>query len=90
MYWSRWIADQAVGRHYLSIAQGIRDVATRRLISHQWSDWKSEVVWMSLYFSVAVWLSIALIHAPRFEADIAQQPVRWAFLRRRFGWAAGN
>ena len=25
---------------------------------------KSEVVWMSLYFSVAVWTSIPLIHAP--------------------------
>ena len=49
---------------------------------------------MSLYFSVAVWLSIALIHTPKFEADIAQgQPqgqARWAFLRRRFGWATEN
>jgi len=90
MYWSRWIADQAIGRHYLTIAQGIHDVATRRAVSYQWSDWKSEIVWMSLYFSVAVWLSIALIHAPRFEADIAQGQPRWAFLRRRFGWAAGN
>ena len=90
MYWSRWIADQAIGRHYLSIAQGIHDVAARRVVSYQWTDWKSEVVWMSLYFSVAVWLSIALIHAPRFEADIAQPQTRWALLRRRFGWAAEN
>jgi hypothetical protein len=94
MYWSRWVADQGIGRHYLSIAQGIHDVAARRAVSYQWNDWKSEIVWMSLYFSVAVWLSIALIHAPRFEADIAQsqpqgQP-RWAFLRRRLGWAAEN
>ena len=90
MYWSRWMADQVTGRHYLGIIQGIHDVASRRLISYQWNDWKSEVVWMSLYFSVAVWLSIALIHAPRFEADIAQPHPRWAFLRRRFGWAAEN
>ena len=90
MYWTRWIADQAIGRHYLSIAQGIHDVASRRLISYQWNDWKSEIVWMSLYFSVAVWLSIALIHAPRFEADIARGPTRWSLLRRRFGWAAEN
>jgi hypothetical protein len=64
MYWSRWIADSASGRHYMSIAQGVRDVALRRVVSYRWEDRKSEVVWMSLYFSVAVWLSIALIHAP--------------------------
>ncbi len=64
MYWSRWIADESLGRHYMSIAQGVHDVASRWVVSHRWQDWKSEVVWMSLYFSVAVWLSIALIHAP--------------------------
>jgi hypothetical protein len=64
MYWSRWLADEAAGRHYLSIAQGVRDAAGHRVVSRRWADWKSEVAWMSLYFSVAVWLSIALIHAP--------------------------
>jgi hypothetical protein len=71
MYWSRWIADRAAGRHYLSIAQGVRDVSSRWLVSYRWDDWKSEVIWMSLYFSVAVWLSIALIHAPVFAARTA-------------------
>lgn len=66
MYWSRWLADQAVGRHYLTIAQGIQDVAMHRHVSYRWGDWQSEMIWMSLYFSVAVWLSIALIHAPAF------------------------
>ena len=64
MYWSRWLADEASGRPYLDLAQGLADVSQRWVVSHNWSDWKSEVVWMSLYFSVAVWLSIALIHAP--------------------------
>ena len=64
MYWSRWLADEASGRHYLSIAQGLLDVSGRWVVSVRWDDWKSEVAWMSLYFSVAVWLSIALIHAP--------------------------
>jgi hypothetical protein len=70
MYWSRWIADQAAGRHYLSLAQGIRDVSSRWLVSYRWDDWKSEVIWMSLYFSVAVWLSIALIYSPEFERPV--------------------
>jgi hypothetical protein len=64
MYWSRWIADESIGRPYMSIVQGVHDVASRWVVSYRWQDWKSEVVWMSLYFSVAVWLSIALIHAP--------------------------
>ena len=64
MYWSRWLADEAVGRPYLSLAQGALDVSARWVVSHRWDDWKGEVVWMSLYFSVAVWLSIALVHAP--------------------------
>ncbi len=64
MYWSRWLADEASGRPYLDLAQGLLDVSQRRVVSHRWEDWQSEVVWMSLYFSVAVWLSIALVHAP--------------------------
>jgi hypothetical protein len=64
MYWSRWLADEASGRHYLSLAQGFIDVSGRWVVSHRWDDWKSEVAWMTLYFSVAVWLSIALVHAP--------------------------
>jgi len=64
MYWTRWIADEAHGRMYLTIDQGLRDVSARWIVSHRWEDWKNEIAWMSLYFSVAVWLSIALIHAP--------------------------
>ncbi|NML25062.1 hypothetical protein [Zoogloea dura] len=64
MYWSRWLADEATGRHYMSLAQGLLDASSRWVVSHRWADWHSEVAWMSLYFSVAVWLSIALIHAP--------------------------
>jgi hypothetical protein len=64
MYWSRWLADEASGRAYLSAMQGLLDVSQRWVVSHRWEIWKTEVVWMSLYFSVAVWFSIALVHAP--------------------------
>ncbi len=60
MYWARWLADEAQGRDYLDLAQGLGDVSTRWVVSHRWDDWKGEVVWMSLYFSAAVWLSISL------------------------------
>jgi hypothetical protein len=71
MYWSRWIADEVNGRRYMSLAQGVHDVSVRWVVSHRWQDWKSEVVWMSLYFSVAVWLSIALVHASQPDTRIA-------------------
>src|ERR1700730_3518428 len=29
-YWARWVADQAQGRHYLSIAQGLADASNHR------------------------------------------------------------
>src|SRR5262245_53509558 len=64
MYWTRHLADEASGRSYLTIWQGLLDVATRRVVSHRWEDWQNEVMWMSLYFSVAVWISLSLIHAP--------------------------
>jgi hypothetical protein len=64
MYWTRWLSDQAHNRHYLTLMQGVLDAAERHVVSHRWSDWKSEVTWMSLYFSIAVWISIALVHAP--------------------------
>ncbi len=63
MYWERWVADEAHGRHYLSIVQGVLDAFGRRVISYRWQDWRTEIAWMSLYFSVAVWVSISLVHA---------------------------
>jgi hypothetical protein len=63
MYWTRWLADEAASRHYLTLTQGLLDVAHRHVVSHAWADWKNEVAWMSLYFSVAVWMSIALVHS---------------------------
>jgi hypothetical protein len=62
MYWSRWVADEAAGRRYASLAAGIADAASRWTVSHDWAHWRSEVVWMTLYFSVAVWISIGLAH----------------------------
>ena len=64
MYWSRWIADEAMGRQYMNLAQGAADISGRWVVSHRWEDWRSEVIWMSLYFSVAVWISLALVHVP--------------------------
>jgi hypothetical protein len=66
MYVSRWLADEAQGREYLSLGQGLRDILALRSVTFSWEAWRAEMPWMSLYFSVAVWCSIALVHVPRF------------------------
>ncbi len=63
MYWSRWLADQASGRQYLSLAQGLVDVCRRRVVSSRWEDWKGEALWMALYFTFGVWSSIFIVYA---------------------------
>ena len=65
MYLTRFLADEASGRAYLSLGAGLHDLRTRWVVTHAWSDWHEEIAWMSLYFSVAVWISIGLVHAPR-------------------------
>lgn len=82
-YWTRWVADEIRHRSYISVWQGLFDTSHRWLVSRQWSDWHGEVVWMTLYFSVAVWLSIALIHAPAPSEYLAQR--RHPSERRRIG-----
>jgi hypothetical protein len=63
MYWSRWRVDQTNGRRYSSIADGLVEVRRLRTVSYRWEDWRSEVPWMSLYFTFGVWSSIWLVYA---------------------------
>lgn len=64
MYWTRWLSDQAAGRPYLAVADGLVDASSRWTVTHDWAHWRGEVLWMTVYFSVAVWASIGLAHAP--------------------------
>jgi hypothetical protein len=67
MYVSRWLADEANGRQYLSLSEGMWDAGSRWIVTHSWDEWHSEMPWMSLYFSVSVWCSLALVHMPRMN-----------------------
>ena len=44
----------------LGVAGGLYDVSTRWAVTHDLAQWKDEIAWMSLYFSAAVWSSLAL------------------------------
>jgi hypothetical protein len=76
MYLSRWRADVAVGSKPLRPLEGLRDVSTRWVVTHDPAEWKDEIAWMSLYFSAAVWASLALCvfysledHLPRYRTE---------------------
>jgi hypothetical protein len=83
MYLSRWRAKVADGGRHLRPLEGLRDVSTRWIVTHDLAEWKDEIAWMSLYFSMAVWASLALCvccsledHLPRYrtEATAANPP----------------
>jgi hypothetical protein len=85
MYFTRWQADLAGGRPLLGLISGLHDLATRWVVTHDIAQWHQEIAWMSLYFSMAVWTSLALgsfglvkESLPRF---VVRQPLRQATLR---------
>ena len=61
MYLARWRHARSSAGRYLSLMEGLRDALQRRRVAHRWSEWRPEVPWMSLYFSVGVWLSLCLV-----------------------------
>src|SRR6267142_4424466 len=76
MYLSRWRAAVGHGSKLLRPLEGLRDVSTRWVVTHDLAEWKDEIAWMSLYFSAAVWASLALCvfyslgdHLPRYRTE---------------------
>src|SRR6267154_4356509 len=76
MYLSRWRAELADGSRLLRPLEGLRDASTRWVVTHDLAEWKDEIAWMSLYFSAAVWASLALCvfyslehHLPRYRTE---------------------
>jgi hypothetical protein len=71
MYLKRWRADVAGGNRGLGPLEGLRDVSTRWVVTHDLAEWKEEIAWMSLYFSLAVWASLGLCVFYAVEGRIA-------------------
>ena len=61
LYVSRWRARRGAGLRYLRIRDGLKDAFVRRQVTHASEDWRNEVLWMSLYFSVGVWVSLGIV-----------------------------
>jgi hypothetical protein len=59
MYVRRWRLRAADAR--LTLATGLRDSRLRRQPTSAWAVWREEAPWMTLYFSVGVWTSLAMV-----------------------------
>jgi hypothetical protein len=78
MYLNRWRTEVGDGSALMKPLQGLRDVTTRWVVTHDLAEWKDEIAWMSLYFSAAVWSSLALCvcysledQLPRYRTEAA-------------------
>ena len=60
MYLRRWRTELGDRSKFMRPLAGLYDVSTRWVVTHDLAEWKDEIPWMSLYFSVAVWASLAL------------------------------
>ena len=70
MYVRRWQAEGADRSAPLSHLEGLWDASRRWVVTHDFTEWKDEIPWMSLYFSVAVWASLALCVCYAFAGDL--------------------
>ena len=61
LYVARWRTGRRAGLRYLRIRDGLKDAFMRRHVTHANEHWRNEVLWMSLYFSAGVWVSLLFV-----------------------------
>lgn len=66
MYIARWRMETGGG---IPLADRLQTLLARCVVEPRWEAWRLDVPWMTLYFTLAVWISIAITHAPRLRAD---------------------
>ena len=69
MYLTRWKNEGADCKR-LHPLEGLWDASVRWVVTHDIAEWKHEIAWMSLYFSAAVWASLALCVCYAFAGNL--------------------
>lgn len=69
MYLERWRNGKKIGGNVMKpdcadCDAGRADAWNRRVVTKSWKVWKGETMWLTGYFSSAVWLSLLLVHMP--------------------------
>lgn len=67
MYLGRWHA----GHETLSFAQGFAEVLQPCVVQRDWALWWQDAAWLTPYFTLCVWFSIALAHVPSLKDGAA-------------------
>ena len=78
MYFDRWRADLISGKELLGVLTGLHDLSTRWAVTHDFTQWKDEIAWMTLYFSAAVWSSLSLAGFVLMKHHWHRYHVNWA------------
>jgi hypothetical protein len=81
MYFGRWQDDLATGKTYFGLAAGLHDLATRWIVTYDIAQWRPEIAWISLYFSLAVWASLALAGFALVKHHLPRYRVRFPLIR---------
>ena len=60
MYLARWDAAAT----HLALGEGLRQILERCTVERNWALWWEDAAWLTPYFTLAVWISLALVHVP--------------------------
>lgn len=65
----------ARGKSYPTASDGLASLLSIDDHDLTWSyeDWRYSMCWMTLYFSVACWASIAVVNAPRMDEGLVRR-----------------
>lgn len=63
MYVRRW---RAGGVHF-ALGEGLRQVLGRCTVERHWTEWRQDAAWLTPYFTICVWMSIALAFVPSLK-----------------------
>ena len=72
-YVNHWIHDEAMRKTYSSFGQGLIEVATQWTEIRTFEVWQYAMIWMTLYFSVAVWISLFIVNSPVLDKNIMRK-----------------
>ena len=64
MWLARWHGEAAAVHPIVPLWEGLQTTLARCVVVRDWTAWRDDVPWLSLYFTVCVWVSIALVHVP--------------------------
>ncbi len=72
-YVNGWLAAEEADKAYAGIREGMKQLVGEWHYTRAYSDWEYEMIWMSLYFSVAVWMSQLIVNAPRLDQGMVKE-----------------